>query len=581
MLALPGLVAAPALAAGPGEAPDWLQMGMALCGGLALFLFGMDQLSTALKAVAGERMRDILARLTGNSTLAAVTGALITAVIQSSSVTTVLVVGFVSAGLMSLTQSVGIIMGANVGTTITAQIVAFKVGDAALMMIAVGFAASFGGKRDSLRQYGAMVMGIGLVFYGMHVMSEGMSPLREHAPFIELMREMRHPLAGMLVGAVFTALVQSSSATTGIVIVLASQGFISLSAGIALALGANIGTCVTAMLASLGKSREAQRAAAVHVLFNFGGALLWLGLLDVLVTIATWLSPVHANLQGAARLAAETPRQIANANTAFNLINTLLFLPFCGLFARLVRRCLPDRAPAEGGRTARYLDAALVDTPALALQRARMELGHLGELVCDMLRALGSAAHSRDAGVLAVVAARHHVFQQLRSETLAYLGSVGGTALTSDDSRELGSILNATVYLEAIAAEVAARLLPVTRQGHALGPRREPEVLQAYAGLFRTALEAVGLAAHAVSGTDSVAAAAVRALKPRFRDEVACVLALQARELCAAGGQRLENFQLEMEYVECVRRIYALCKRLADSVDGSPPDVVAAPAVDA
>ncbi len=303
--------------------------------------------------------------------LAAVTGALITAVIQSSSVTTVLVVGFVSAGLMGLTQSVGVIMGANVGTTITAQIVAFKVGDAALMMIAVGFAAWFGGRRDSLRQYGAMVMGIGLVFYGMHVMSEGMSPLRAHAPFIELMREMRHPLAGMLVGAVFTALVQSSSATTGIVIVLASQGFISLSAGIALALGANIGTCVTAMLAALGKPREAQRAAAVHVLFNLGGALLWLGLLDLLVTIATWLSPVHANLQGAARLAAETPRQIANANTAFNLINTLLFLPFCGLFARLVRRCLPDRAPAADGPTARYLDAALLDTPALALCSAR------------------------------------------------------------------------------------------------------------------------------------------------------------------------------------------------------------------
>lgn len=578
MLALPGLVAAaPTLAAGQGAAPDWLRMGMALCGGLALFLFGMDQLSAALKAVAGERMRDILARLTGNSALAAVTGALITAVIQSSSVTTVLVVGFVSAGLMSLTQSVGVIMGANVGTTITAQIVAFKVGDAALMMIAVGFAAWFGGRRDSLRQYGAMVMGIGLVFYGMHVMSEGMSPLREHAPFIELMREMRHPLAGMLVGAVFTALVQSSSATTGIVIVLASQGFISLSAGIALALGANVGTCVTAMLASLGKPREAQRAAAVHVLFNLGGALLWLGLLDLLVTVATWLSPVHANLEGAARLAAETPRQIANANTAFNLINTLLFLPFCGQFARLVQRCLPDHAPAAGGRTARYLDAALVDTPTLALQRARMELGHLGELVCDMLRALGAAAHSRDAGALAVVATREQVFQQLRRETLAYLGSIGGTALAAHDSRELGRMLNATVYLEAIATEVATRLLPITRQGLALGPRPEPAVLDAYAGLLRTTLEAIGLAARAVSAPDPAAADAVRALKPPFRDEVASVLALQARDLGEPAGRRLENFRLEMEYVECVRRLYALCKRLADSIGAPRPDTAATP----
>jgi phosphate:Na+ symporter len=191
--------------------------------------------------------------------MAATTGALVTAVIHSSSVTTVLVVGFVSAGLMSMTQSIGIIMGANIGTTVTAHIVAFKVTEYALLLIAVGFALLFFGKTEKARLHGNLLMGLGLIFFGMGIMSEGMAPLRSYQPFIDLMVAMENPLPGILVAAIFTALVQSSSATTGIVIVMATQGFITLPAGIAMALGANIGTCVTALLAAIGKSTEAVR----------------------------------------------------------------------------------------------------------------------------------------------------------------------------------------------------------------------------------------------------------------------------------------------------------------------------------
>jgi len=245
---------------------------MQLFGGLALFLFGMEQMSDSLKAVAGEKMKTILSKLTTNRVSGALTGALVTAVIQSSSVTTVLVVGFISAGLMSMSQSIGVIMGANIGTTITAQIVAFKVTKYALLMISVGFTMLFFSQQHKIKQYGGMLMGLGLVFFGMGVMSEAMHPLRSYQPFLDLMVNMSNPLLGILVAAAFTALVQSSSATTGIVIVMASQGFISLPAGIALAFGANIGTCVTALLAAIGKPREALRAAAVHVLFNVLGA---------------------------------------------------------------------------------------------------------------------------------------------------------------------------------------------------------------------------------------------------------------------------------------------------------------------
>ncbi|HOG04168.1 MAG TPA: Na/Pi symporter, partial [Accumulibacter sp.] len=235
----------------------WGMMTVELLGGLAIFLFGMLQMEEGLKAVAGERMKGILAKLTVNRFMGVGTGALVTAVIQSSSVTTVLVVGFISAGLMTLSQSVGVIMGANIGTTITAQIVAFKITKAALGMIAVGFAMLFIARSDRTKHYGEMLMGLGMVFFGMHVMSEAMEPLRSYQPFLDLMKSMDNPLVGVLIATAFTALIQSSSASTGIVIVMAGQGFISLQAGIALAFGANIGTCATALLAVIGKPREA------------------------------------------------------------------------------------------------------------------------------------------------------------------------------------------------------------------------------------------------------------------------------------------------------------------------------------
>jgi phosphate:Na+ symporter len=206
---------------------DWTLMGMGLFGGLALFLYGMDMMSDALKALSGERMKDILAKLTANRWMGAVTGAFVTAVIQSSSVTTVLVVGFITAGLMSLAQSISVIMGANIGTMITAQIIAFKISKSALLMISIGFSMLFASKQEQIRQYGATLMGLGMIFFGMSVMSEAMTPLRSYQPFLELMATMENPLVAILVAAVFTGLVQSSSAATGIVILMAGQGFIS------------------------------------------------------------------------------------------------------------------------------------------------------------------------------------------------------------------------------------------------------------------------------------------------------------------------------------------------------------------
>ena len=315
---------------------DIFGISIGLLGGLALFLFGLDELTSMLKATAGARMRDALARVTTNRFKGVLAGGLITAVIQSSSITTVLVVGFVSAGLMTLQQSIGVIMGASIGTTVTAQIIAFKVTQYALIAIVIGFSMQFFFQGDQIRRYGMLVFGLGLVFYGMSLMGDATRPLRSYQPFIDLLTQMDSRLLAILISAGFTALVQSSSATTGVIIVLGSQGLITLEQGIALVLGANIGTCITALLAAIGKEPPGLRAALIHVGFNVLGVLLWFGLIEELADLARWMSPSLPHLDGMERIAAEMPRQIANAHTIFNVGNTLVFIWFTGAFAATV-----------------------------------------------------------------------------------------------------------------------------------------------------------------------------------------------------------------------------------------------------
>jgi len=463
-----GAVFAPALAAAASSSANemhWWDMGMKLCGGLALFLFGMEQMADALKAVAGERMKTILATLTKNRFMGAITGAFVTAIIQSSSVTTVLVVGFITAGLMSMSQSIGVIMGANIGTTITAQIVAFKVTKAALLMVAVGFSMMFLSHKVKIKQYGAMLMGLGLVFFGMSVMSDAMKPLRTYQPFLDLMVQMEAPAIGILIAAGFTALIQSSSATTGIVIVMASQGFISLPAGIALAFGANVGTCVTALLASIGKPREALRAATVHVLFNILGVLVWLGFFTHLANFVSWFSPSHPELMGTHRLAAETPRQIANAHTIFNIANTFIFIGFAGQFARFVEWLVPDK-PIEEVIFAKpkYLDNELLETPSLALGRVRLEIGHVGGLVKDMLEDIMPAILSGNHSVLSEIAEMDDKVDALHGQIVIYLGKISQKTLTEPQTKELLGLMDAVNDLENIGDIIETDLVYLGNQ---------------------------------------------------------------------------------------------------------------------
>jgi phosphate:Na+ symporter len=568
LAALTILAATPAFAASGSEAViNWWNMTMTLFGGLALFLFGMEQMADALKAVAGERMKIILAKLTTNRFMGAGTGAFVTAIIQSSSVTTVLVVGFITAGLMSLSQSVGVIMGANIGTTITAQIVAFKVTKAALLMVAVGFSMLFFSKQEKIKQYGGMLMGLGLVFFGMSVMSDAMKPLRSYQPFLDLMTSMENPFIGILVAAGFNGRIQWSSATTGIVIVMASQGFITLEAGIALAFGANIGTCVTAMLASIGKPREAIRAAVVHVMFNVFGVLVWLGLISHLAEFVTMLSPSHPELSGTDRLAAEAPRQIANAHTVFNIANTFIFIGFTSQFARIAEKLVPDK-PMDEKKIAepKYLDEELLETPSLALDRARLEIGHMGDRVKVMLQGIMTAVITGDRVMLKDIAKVDDEVDILHGHIVTYLGQVSQKALTEEQTRVLVNLMAAANDLENIGDVIETDLVYLGNEGIDAQVLISEETRELLRKLHHVVSITAELAIDAVMENDQRAAQEVIAMKADINRLMESAAMHESRRLVAEEPNRLAAYTLEIDIIEKLKRIYYFSKRMAKAV---------------
>lgn len=550
---------------------DGEAMFLGLLGGLALFLYGMELMSDALKAVAGERMKDILARLTVNRWLGVATGAFVTAVIQSSSVTTVLVVGFITAGFMTLTQSIGVIMGANIGSTFTAQLIAFQVDELALLLIAVGFLPMFVTRKERWRQYGAATLGIGLIFFGMSVMSEAMAPLRTYAPFLELMRGLERPAVGILVGLVFTALIQSSAATTGIVIVLAGQGLINLPAGIALALGANIGTCVTALLACIGKPREAVRAALVHLIFNVAGVLIWIELIEPLAHVVTWLSPSHPELTGAERLAAEAPRQIANAHSLFNIANTLIFIGFTSQFARLVSWLVPERPEAEEavGR-ARFLDEELLATPSLALDRVRMEAMRMGERVQEMLARILPAIIAGNRDSLAEVKAMDDAVDSLHAQIIGYLGKISRLTLTEAQTADLIHLMGAVNDLENIGDVIETNLVVLGNERIDQGLSISQPTREVLNGFHRAVTKSVWGAVQAVAQKNALAAQTVMDMKQEINRIADSAALHQARRLVAAEPKRIPAYTIEMDIIEKLKRIYYFAKRMAKSVTGEP-----------
>ena len=419
-----------------------------LFGGLGMFLYGMEMMSDGMKMTAGNSMRSILKKLTSNRFIAVFVGAFITMIIQSSSATTVMLVSFVNSGLLNFVQALGVILGSNIGSTVTAQIVAFKVTDYALLLIAVGSIMALFSKKDSAKHIGFVILGFGLLFYGMKVMSDTMKPLRTDPTFNSILTSFENPFLGILAGAIFTALVQSSSATTGIVITLASSGSITLEAGIPLILGANIGTCITALLAGLKATRDAKRVAIGHVLFNVIGVLVF----------CFWI-PTFADL--VAQTTDNVPRQIANAHTIFNIVSTMLFIPFAPFISRTIIRYFPDKEKLRNIEKPAILnlDEKVLSYPTAAINNAQAEISGVvgltervvGSLVSPFITDKDqSDVENPELNLITGLHQRLEKIKYLNENISNYLIKISQQDLTSHQSREVFALVSATNYLNSI-----------------------------------------------------------------------------------------------------------------------------------
>ena len=421
---------------------------LGLLGGLALFLYGMQMMSSGLEAAAGNRMKGILERLTSNRILGVAVGAVITAVIQSSSATTVMVVGFVNSGMMSLKQAVWVIMGANIGTTITGQLIALDVGAIAPLFAFVGVAMIVFLKKPQLHHYGSILAGLGVLFIGMEMMGTSMEPLREMPAFVNMVSTFSNPLVGIAVGAIFTAIIQSSSASVGILQALAVSGVVGLDTSVYVLFGQNIGTCITAVLAAIGTSRNAKRTTVVHLSFNIIGTILF--------TILCQVTPLVPFMQS---LTDNPAAQIANMHTLFNVVTTLLLLPCGGALVKLAMRILPDRE--EDKKEGMHL-AFLVPEPArtkqehpiglsaMYLTQLRQELNRMLGMAKDNIATAFQAVLERDPKEVEKAQATEEYIDFLNKEISQYISKGMVRETNAKDSSAMSSYFKITGNIERI-----------------------------------------------------------------------------------------------------------------------------------
>lgn len=428
-----------------------------LLGGLALFLMGIKLMSSGFKHSAGERIRAILGKLSKNRLYATGFGAFITMVTQSSSATVVMLMGFVQSGLIRFNQTIGMIFGAAIGTTITVQLISFRIADYSLLIIALGFVLNSFSKRESLKFTGEALLGFGILFYGMHIMGEAMSPLRTYDPFIDLLANLKQPILGILAGIFFTALIQSSAAFIGILLTLASQGLISLEASVPLMMGANLGTSVTGIFAGIDANREAQKVAMGYTMFKLIGILLLAGFISPFVDLVRYFTPdiITDETTG---IAANIPRQVANAHTIFNVLITLAVLPFTKVYARLIDFILPPLPEKKSKYAAKYLDNSLISTPSVALKVAKQEVVGLCNIVEEMVDEIIVPFISRDKSPLARIADKEMYVDYLRDQINAYMIQITRQDTTDRETQEAFQVMYVVKELEQIADLVSLNL---------------------------------------------------------------------------------------------------------------------------
>ena len=419
---------------------------MGLLGGLALFLYGMQMMSSGLEAAADNKIKLILEKLTANRLIGVLAGAVITSIIQSSSATTVMVVGFVNSGMMTLNQAIWIIMGANIGTTITGQLIALNIGGIAPLAAFIGVAAMIFQKNEKIRHIGEILAGLGVLFIGMNMMGSAMKPLAEDESFINILTKFEHPILGILTGTVFTALIQSSSASVGILQALAGSGAIGLESAAFVLFGQNIGTCITAFLAAIGANINAKRTTLIHVMFNVFGTVVF--------TILCLVTPVISMVKSWTPLNA--PAQIANLHTMFNVVTTLLLLPvgiWLGKIATIILRDKEGEAGTEEMRVQYLIDIKHINTEKLGIsvvcvEGIKKELLRMMELTKKNVFEAFEVFADQKKNALGEIVKREEYVDYLNKEISKYITSAVSYEKTSGGSRIFNSLFTVTSNIE-------------------------------------------------------------------------------------------------------------------------------------
>ena len=420
-----------------------MQIVISLLGGLGLFLYGMNLMGESLEKVAGSKMKKIIELLTKNIFMGVLLGAVVTAVIQSSSATTVMVVGFVNAGLMGLPQAVGVIMGANIGTTVTAQIVSFDLTGMAPLALGIGILLYLFAGNEKYKQVGEVFIGFGLLFTGMESMKLAVSPLAEYKGFTDLLSTFgRYPILGLLLGFGITAIIQSSSAAMGMLVVLASQGLVPLSSALPILYGQNIGTYVTSLISSIGANKNAKRAAMIHLIFNILGTIIFLILLNgIVVKFVVSLDPGNV------------ARQIANVHTIFNIVSTILLLPCNKLIVKLAMRIVPDKEDEleeDESRVIKYIDDRMIQTPPIALASTIKEVARMGEKARDSVDyAMEGILEASSEGIERCFKQEKSI-NQLQKTILNYLLKLSKAPLSEEDRETVDTLFNTVNDIERI-----------------------------------------------------------------------------------------------------------------------------------
>lgn len=413
---------------------------MQLAGGLGLFLFGMKLMGDGLEMAAGSKLRGMIERLTKNKYMGALVGLVVTAVIQSSSATTVMVVGFVNAGLMNLAQAVGVIMGANIGTTVTGVMIAINLTAIAPLAVLIGVVMISFIKRNSVKHIGQIIAGFGILFMGMKMMSTAMEPLSESEVFTSLMTSFSNPLLGVLVGLVFTAIIQSSSASVGVLQALGAAGAITLPSAIYVIYGQNIGTCVTALISSVGTSKTARRTAVVHIMFNVFGAILFI--------VISMLFPFAELVQRIAP--GNVMAQISIVHVIFNIVCTAIMLPLSSLLVKVACKVIPGSDPVKSSNSLAYLDARILSTPPVAVAQLFKEVDRMGQLAKETLGMAMDALITQDNTKVDQIYENENTINFLNRGIAEYLVKINGLDLEDYDRQALGSMYHVISDMERI-----------------------------------------------------------------------------------------------------------------------------------